>query len=116
MKYGSLNNLITANGKPAVQPAVGMGVTVLHWTDRSAGTITRLAENGKRFWMRGDKAVRTDNLGMTDAQSYVYEPQPEAAEVEVKLGRDGRWYTSGGKARGYRVAIGYRDAYYDYSF
>lgn len=94
-----------------------MGATVLYWTDRRAATIVWVSPSGKSLKIRGDKAIRTDSYGMSDAQSYRYEPQPDAPEVEYTLRKDGRWIRKGQPMRGSAsLLIGVRDEYYDYSF
>lgn len=128
MKLGtetaSLENWMMSgtNGQP--EPFVGMGVTILHWTDRSAGTV--VAYDGKTMTIQGDKAVRTDKLGMSDAQSYRYEPQPDSHRIEYRKDAKGRWHpgrinpdTNRWKffeTGSQRIALNVRDAHHDYSF
>lgn len=111
METGSLMNLLAMRTKPELNPEVGMGVTELMWTDRHAGTITRVSESKKRLWFKRDIATRADNNGMSDAQHYVYAPNPSAPEIEARLTKKG-WKIVGGS----RLALGYRSEYYDYSF
>lgn len=99
------------NGQP--DPAVGMGVTVLMWTDRHAGTITRVSESGKTFWFREDTAIRTDGNGMSESQTYRYEPNPNANERRARIRKDGSWRES---KTGTRLRLGSRSAYHDFSF
>jgi hypothetical protein len=95
-------------------PNVGDGVTVFWYTDRSAGTITRVSKSGKRFWFREDNAKRTDKLGMTDSgQTYEFTPNPDAVEEEVRMTKKG-WRIGG--LRGRKVAVGVRSHYHDFSF
>lgn len=94
-------------------PTIGLGVTVYHWSDRSAGTITKISKSGKTIWFRQDTATRTDKNGMSDTQSYSYQPNPEGREYRATLRKDGTWRCSGGKQH---VGLGYRRAYHDYSF
>lgn len=110
------------NGQP--EPVVGMGVTFLHWTDRSAGTIVEF--DGKTMTVQGDKATRIDSNGMSDAQSYRYEPNLDAHKITYRKDAKGRWhsgrinpatnrwnFTSKGSQR---PTLNVRDAHYDYSF
>ena len=110
--FGSINNRLMENCTGQPVPVVGLGATECCWTDRHAYTISRVAANGKRFWMKADKATRSDKLGMSDAQSYTYEPQPDAPEREVRRQRDGSWKI----VKGNRVMVGHRDEHYDFSF
>lgn len=108
---GSLTNwaLGGTNGQPT--PEVGMGVTVLHWTDRSAGTVSRVSQSGKTFWFRADRAMRVDSNGMSELQAYRYEPQPDAPEQAARRTKDGAWKSASGQVR-----VGERMAYRDYTF
>lgn len=111
MQYGNLMHEIVST-KSKLTPAVGMGVTVLCWTDRHAGTITRVSPSKKSFFFRQDKATRTDKLGMTDSgQQYSYEADPTAQEQKAILTRRG-WKV----VKGTKIVLGMRDEHYDYSF
>jgi|SRR5262252_5331264 len=115
MKIGrdtnSLTNYLMSGTKGQPTPTVGMGVTILHWTDRSAGTITRVSPSGKTFWWKPDTAIRTDSNGMSDMQEYRYEPNPDATESRATLTKSGAW-----KSDGYQLRLGDRRAYHDYTF
>lgn len=126
--YGSLTNRLMGNAKSALTPTVGMGATILMFTDRHAGTIVQASD-----WIvivRKDKAIRTDQNGMSDSQSYRYEPNPEGQEWTFKRSLEG-WREArlnpASKAtapqRRYRLQkggaqllVGERAAYHDYSF
>ena len=115
MKLGrdtnSMSNYLMSgtNGQP--KPEVGMGVTLLRWTDRRAGTITRVSESGKSFWFKQDIATRTDANGMSESQDYRYEADPSAREQMARQKKSGAW-----QSEGTQLALGYRDEYYDYTF
>lgn len=119
MRYGSLINLI-ADGCQSKEPEVGDGVTFLYWSDRKPGTIVEVerfktgqrAGQVKAVVVVGDKAIRTDNNGRSDAQSYRFETVWDGPRTRVTVRKDGKWKTEGGT----RVLIGERDAYHDYSF
>lgn len=116
MAYGSLINMVQDRATQAA-PEVGMGATELLWTDRHAGTITYVSPSGKMLKWRRDKAIRTDSHGMSDCQSYRYEPNPDAAEYTYTLRKDGRWVRKGAPMRGSgSLLIGSRSEHYDYSF
>jgi hypothetical protein len=96
-----------------VTPKVGMGVTVLHWTDRTPGTISRVSPSGKTFWYRNDDAKRIDNNGESESQEYEFFPVPEAPENKVQRRRkDGRWRDE----IGHVISVGDRSKYRDPSF
>ena len=111
MRTGSLyNNLFSnsANANGEVKPEVGMGATYLGWTDRHAYTIIEVSASGKTIKVQRDRAIRTDKLGMSDAQSYLYTPDPNGEVRTIRLSKKG-WDKG-------RFAIGFRKEYYDYTF
>lgn len=113
---GSVVNWMMGTSRPKT-PVVGMGATKLCWTDRHACTITYVSKNAKRINVREDKAIRTDNNGMSENQQYRYEPDPQATEIEYSLRRDGTFVRVGQPMRGgERLLVGVRDTYHDFSF
>lgn len=124
---GSVMNHIysrATRGQP--DPVVGMGVTFLQWTDRSAGTIVEVFKIGNDLAIKtqGDRAERTDKNGFSEDQTYEYTPQPNAAKQvwrfrnnaweQVRLNPEsGRWKKVEG---GGGLRIGVRDAYWDPCF
>jgi hypothetical protein len=93
-------------------PQVGDGCTILHWTDRDAGTVVYVSPSGKTVRVQVDTATRADKNGMSESQAYTYEPNPSGAVHTFRLGKRG-WKSSG---RGSGAAFGTRAAYHDYSF
>ncbi len=121
MKLGSqttsLVNHLYSSSTGAPEPAVGLGVTVLGWTDRKAGTIVEVSERG--FTVRLDTVRRTDSSGMSDSQSYAYEPNPQGLTYKfrrVTRGRAKGAWREGGRTDGSGVLVGARDHYHDFSF
>ena len=108
--YGGLMNRIGEHTKSPA-PEVGMGATLYFYSDRTAATVIRVSDSGKTVWLREDKAIRTDGLGMTDAQSYRFEPNPNGREFRARLRKNGTWRTGGTG-----VSLGARSAYHDFSF
>lgn len=106
---GSLMNHLMAHSKQP-QPEVGMGATLCMWTDRHAYTITRVSKSGKMLWAKQDKVTRIDNNGMSECQTYTFEPDPTAEEVCFRLTKKG-WRGPSG-----RLSIGHRNEYHDFSF
>jgi len=119
MRYGSMINLINGNSdySKAPVPEVGMGATILCWSDRHAATIVKVY-TPKKIGIKQDKATRVDKNGMTDSgQHYEYSPVDSNPEEVYTLRKNGRWVKQGETATGGgNLAIGYRDEYYDYSF
>lgn len=118
MRHGSLVNELYGSG---VAPEVGMGATILLWTDRQAGTIVGcdFMQDGrvKKVYVQRDKVVRTDERGMSDWQEWDYSPDPDGVIEEFRLvtrgRRKGDYVAVGGTAR---LLVGIRDHYHDYSF
>ena len=99
------------------EPAVGMGATVLFWTDRVAGTIIQVT--ARSFTVREDKAIRVDDNGMSDRQEYRYEPNEAGVLhefVRILRGKFKGGWRERGKKRGRGVMIGRRSGHFDYSF
>lgn len=115
MQTGSLINFIEGTGDQPV-PKVGMGVTILGWTDRYAATVVEVFTD-KKIAVQYDHAKRTDSHGMSDAQTYEYSPNTEA-QIEIYTRRkNGAWVRQYESMKdGSRVALGYRDHYHDFSF
>ena len=115
MTTGSfINNLMQDAITPA--PEVGMGATMISWTDRQPATIIEVSKSGKKITIQTDIATRTDDNGMSDAQSYTFEPNPNGYTEEYSLRKNGRWVRVGDDLNGSSLLIGYREEYYDYSF
>ena len=115
--YGGLMNRLGENGAATV-PAVGDGATIMHYSDRSAATVTKVTTSRRgvvTVFVKGDTATRTDSNGMSEMQDYTFTPNPDAAEIAVKLRKhNGRkvWRTAGGAG----IAFGHRGAYHDFTF
>ena len=97
-------------------PEIGMGVTHVMWSDRHAYTVIAVSPSGKRCTIQRDTAIRTDQNGMSDAQSYRYEPNPQGATRVITLRRDERWRAVGEEKGSSVYHVGYRDEHYDYTF
>lgn len=108
---GSLVNRLAEGGADF---EVGEGATVCFYSDRCAGTI--VARNGRTLTWQADKATRTDDLGMSDAQSYTYERDPQGRTMEFTMRKNGRWVCAGEPMRGGTGLAAGRFHYFDYSF
>jgi hypothetical protein len=104
-----LNHLMSGGGQPA--PAVGMAATVLYWSDRHAATVIKVT--AKTVTVQEDKAVRTDQNGMSEVQQYDYSPDPEGRVLTFRLNKKGA-YVNRKSGRG--LLLGVRRHYHDYSF
>lgn len=111
--YGSVHNRLMESVNP-IKVEVGMGITKLQWSDRSAYTIVKIV-NDKKIIVQRDEVKRIDKNGMSDCQEYEYIQNTKAPLVEVHLLRDGRWHF-GTRLSTLIGIVNVRDEYYDYSF
>lgn len=111
---GSLVNSIMSESP--VVPEVGMGVTILSWTDRNPATIIEV-KTAKMIVIQDDDYVRTDKNGMSEDQTYEFSRNPNGPKRTYTLRKNGRWVKKGESMRnGQSISIGKRDRYYDYTF
>ena len=108
---GNLINRLSESSKQPT-PEVGMGVTFLYYSDRAAGTVVKVCSD-RKILVKPDRAIRTDNNGMSESQSYLFEVIEDAKPIAVTKRKDGSWRVS---KEGTGVAIGYRSYYHDFSF
>lgn len=109
---GSLVNHVMSESNPD-KPEVGMGATILMWTDRAAGTIIEVSKSGKTIKVQRDHAKRIDDLGMTDSgQKYEFSRNPNGSIYTFRFGKRG-WRGTGGSPG---LLIGHRSEHYDFSF
>lgn len=115
------NHILSRSLIGAPTPAVGMGATILMWTDRKPATIVAIdrfksgPHKGEvsRVHVQEDRATRTDTNGMSECQSYAFTPNYAAPVQTFKRMGDGGFKTS---ASGTALRIGERDKYHDFSF
>jgi len=103
----------------APTPEVGMGATILAYTDRYAGTVVSVNPKNGAFVVREDHAQRVDQNGMSESQTYAYSPNPDGTEYVFKRVSHGRLkgqYRENGRSRGNGVRLGVRRKYNDFSF
>lgn len=106
---GSLVNHVMTSSMHA-EPKVGDGATLCGWSDRYAGTIIAVSET--EIQVREDRAIRTDNNGLSECQSYRYEPNPKGAVHVFRRNKKGEWKSK----IGFGLMVGGRNAYHDFSF
>lgn len=120
---GSLMNHLYS--RQSAVPKVGMGATLLSWSDRSPATVVEVFKQGKYVYVgvQGDNYKRTDKNGLSECQEYEYTRNTDAHvryfrqkdggkfEACYKSKETGRWKkTDGG------VTFGVRERFYDFSF
>jgi len=131
MKLGTetgslINHLYSRMTKGAPVPEVGMGVTILHWSDRSAGTIVEVFKIGDdlAIAVTGDDYKIVSGSVMDGSADYEYTPRPDGNRSYYRFTAKGwrsvwknpdtgRWKLSDG---GNGLIVGTRDRYYDPSF
>lgn len=115
MKYGSLMNLLDDGVVVDNKLQVGVGCTLLSWTDRTPATIVDVDPKGRWIKVQEDNYKRIDCNGMSDSQDYEYSPNPNGSITTYKKARNGK-FTHNGKNDGTGILIGVRERYFDYSF
>lgn len=108
--YGSIPNRIE-EGREYKKVEVGMGATELCYTDRHPFTVIEI-KSPCRILVQEDTAIRTDDNGMSESQTYTYERNPNGEIRELIKTKKG-WKEF---KEDTRFLIGYREEYYDYSF
>ncbi len=96
-----------------VKPAVGMGCTINHYSDRDPATVIRVV-SARCVEIQEDRYDRLDSNGMSESQAYEYSPDPCGVRHLVTLRKTGLWRLPG--KTGSVVHFGHRRCYYDYSF
>lgn len=109
-QFGSITNLLMNNFAPDF-PQVGMGCTVLSWTDRNPATIVSVSASGKTFQFTYDSYKRIDTNGWSEVQEYEYTSRPDAPRHTARLTKSGRY-----KCKGQTVIVGKREKYSDPHF
>ena len=116
------NHLYSRMTRGAPEPEVGMGATILYWSDRKAATVT--GWDGKVIEVQYDNAKRVDSNGMSEAQEYEFTPNHGGGVLAFRRTKDGSWkqvvwnpatkrWNLVGSAG---LIVGKRDHYHDFSF
>lgn len=94
---------------------VGDGATVFFVSDRCAYTVIERRSAGVIVIQR-DKAIRTDNNGMSELQAYDFERNPNGQKIVCRWSYRHNSYMCSDVYQGTLVRIGVRMEYYDFSF
>lgn len=120
-----INHLYSRMTKGAPEPKIGMGATILLWTDRHPATVIFTDEKMRIVTVQEDISIRVDKNGMSDMQEYEYKRDLDGVLYtfrqnknggwdQVRLNeKTGRWNKVKG---GVGVIFGFRRTYYDFSF
>ena len=87
---GSLQNVLLANSRNRIEPEVGMGGTLVYWTDRHACTVA-VVHGPDLIEVQQDHAVRVDKNGLSESQTYTFERDANAPLRLFKRDRKGWW-------------------------
>lgn len=126
LKYGTqtgslINHVLS---QESCVPQIGMGATILSWTDRHPATVIGWDEKKMIVTIQADKYTRVDQNGMSDCQDYEFTADPtgpiyhyrwrdKKGWIEIFRNKEtGRWVQS---TRG-GLTVGRRERYYDFSF
>lgn len=117
---GSLVNHLYSRVAP-ITPEVGMGASILSWSDRQAATV--VAVDGAIFAITADTAKIVSGTTYDGSAKYEFTSNPNGHRYYFRIGKDGkpegvtknpttgRWLKTGN-----RVLLGKRDHYHDPSF
>jgi hypothetical protein len=103
---GSMTNHLMSRAVKS-EPIVGMGATILSWSDRYAATVQEVTtlKNGKILVkVTSDKAKLISGSTMTEDQEYEYTPNPEGKVYYFMKNRD-EWYQVYHKCVGYNEEL-----------
>lgn len=132
LKLGSgtgsmVNHIYSRATKGQPEPRVGMGATILSWSDRHPATIVAVETDKQGRYIitiQEDDYVRTDENGFSETQEYAYAPNPNAHKQLWRFEEGHGWRSVMRNAKGRIVLtgnsgglrIGEREKYHDFSF
>ena len=95
---------------------IGQGCTYHIGSDRYPATVVEIL-SPKRVVVQKDNYTRTDKNGISENQTYSFEPNPDAVRRVVTLRKNGSWRQVGQSMHGsgFYTFKG-RNAYFDPSF
>lgn len=106
----SVVNYVMSGTAGAPEPAVGMGATILMWSDRHAATIVKVTPC--TVTVKRDKARVVKGSAADGTAVYEFTPDPDAEPKVFRKTKKGWRETGGGAA----LRVGDRDEYHDPSF
>lgn len=98
---------------PKIFPEVGMGATLSVGSDRFPVTIIQVTQSGKRIVIQEDEAIRTDDYGMSEIQTYAFVVNTSGTIHIATLRKGGLYRITGRKTP---VYIGERSRYHNFSY
>jgi len=107
---------------------IGMGATLHDWSDRYPATLINVFKKGSNTYIevQMDSYTRVDDNGMSENQVYEFERNTEGSILTFKAFDKGwvqcyfnevtKRFKASQKGCGYRLTLGRRERYYDFSF
>jgi hypothetical protein len=113
-QFGSLQNMLIGS---TVEPQVGMGATIISWTDRDPATIIAVSPSGRSVIIQEDYAepVAGHCNAYTEAQRWTFKRNGGGHVETYSKRKDGSWRRKG-ERQGQKLVIGHRDKYRDPHF
>lgn len=102
-----------------IRAEVGTGGTIYLFSDRVACTVISLPLGHRASWVevQEDRAIRTDDNGMSDSQDYTYQPNPEGRKTRFTLRKNGLYIRQGDPMKnGILLKLGSRSHFHDFCF
>lgn len=119
--YGSLNNRLEENQMFVDEIKVGDYATIYYYSDSHAYEVIEVKDQ-KHVTIRRLKAIRIDDNGMSDAQIYKYESDPNGHVMNLSF-RHGAWrhqvqawFETKPHWAKENISFGIASEYFDYSF
>lgn len=121
-----MNHLFSRQTKGQPVPVVGMGATLLGWTDRYAGTIVRVIQDKRGRYIvtvQEDEAKIVSGSDYDGSAVYEYSPNPLNCKHHFRFEEGKGWrgvsLADNGRVKlqeSYGLKIGVREQYRDPSF
>jgi hypothetical protein len=114
MRFGSATGSLVNHVQSSFQqpePVVGMGCTILGWTDRVAGTVIQVGKG----WInvQEDRFELVEGNYFSESQHYRFSPNPHGYVQTFRRKKDGSWRI-GRDGKG--LLLGKREKYRDPHF
>lgn len=119
--YGSITNRVMERCAPPEKIEVGMGATVIMWSDRHAATIVEVLKTAKGkikgVVIQRDSYKVISGTTMDGSAEYEYTPDTDAYKSTYTLRKNGTFVAEGDEMNGgQKILIGTREKYRDPSF
>lgn len=97
-----------------ITPVVGMGTTIVMFSDRFPAQVVRVSKSGKTCWIREVLSKIVSGSEQDGSATYEYgDVDPSSTEIKVYKSKAGSWRVSGS---GRTVWLGKQRRYYDPHF